>query len=141
MKIRRTSRILIEPPAAATGDIAFNLIIFFLICASVQPEKGIRLQVPSSETVKDKQQGKNVEIILTSSDVTVNGDIVPMENLKTAIEQALAGKTNDNDRVVILKTPDGNTPGQRWASVVATVKQAKGIITLQIEEERIEVVN
>jgi hypothetical protein len=49
MKIRRrSSNLLIEPPSSATGDIAFNLIIFFLVCASVQPDSGRHQALPRS---------------------------------------------------------------------------------------------
>ena len=49
MKERRTNKLLIEPPASATGDIAFNLIIFFLVCASVQPNSGRSQTIPRSD--------------------------------------------------------------------------------------------
>lgn len=142
MRIRRRNNLIVEPPPAATGDIAFNLIVFFLICASVQPEKGLRLQVPSSKTVKDqKSRPESTEIVLTSNTLTLNGESVKLSELTAAIEAKLRGKTSDNDRVVVLKTKDPNTPGERWAKVVAAVKGAKGIITLQLEETRIQVVN
>ena len=31
MKVRRKCKLLVEPPSSATGDIAFNLIVFFLV--------------------------------------------------------------------------------------------------------------
>ena len=61
MKIRRrSSNLLIEPPSSATGDIAFNLIIFFLVCASVQPDSGRHQTLPRSEETEQKQE-KNAE--------------------------------------------------------------------------------
>ena len=57
MKIRRrNSNLLIEPPSSATGDIAFNLIIFFLVCASVQPDSGRHQLLPRSEETEQKQE-------------------------------------------------------------------------------------
>ena len=61
MKIRRrSSNLLIEPPSSATGDIAFNLIIFFLVCASVQPDSGRHQTLPRSEETEqhDERQDK-----------------------------------------------------------------------------------
>jgi biopolymer transport protein ExbD len=142
MKFRRRNNLLIESPASATGDIAFNLIVFFLVCASVQPEEGIRLTVPSSETVKkNTPNSENIEIILETDRLLVNGEVVRLEDLRQIVEAKLEDKTNDNQRVVVLKSKDPNTPGYRWVSVVSAVKLAKGIITLQIEEEVTEVVN
>ena len=77
MKLRRQNRLLAEPPSSATGDIAFNLIVFFLVCASVQPDSGRPQTLPSSETIKDQQQkSKNIEVQLTRTAVLLNGDPV-----------------------------------------------------------------
>ena len=60
MKIRRrSSNLLVEPPSSATGDIAFNLIVFFLVCASVQPDSGRRQVLPRSEETEQKQEKDN----------------------------------------------------------------------------------
>ena len=40
MKLKR-GKMLVDPPDCASSDIAFTLIIFFLVCAAVQPETGI----------------------------------------------------------------------------------------------------
>ena len=53
MNIRRQNKLLVEPPALATGDIAFNLIVFFLVCASVQPDTGKIQEIPKAEPNKD----------------------------------------------------------------------------------------
>ena len=57
MRARRGRKFLVEPPASATGDIAFNLIVFFLVCASVQPDSGRHQTLPRSEEI-DQQQEK-----------------------------------------------------------------------------------
>ena len=48
MKLRR-NKLLAEPPAGASSDIAFILIVFFLVCASVQPEQGRPQEIPKTE--------------------------------------------------------------------------------------------
>ena len=50
MKVRRSTKLLVEPSAVTTGDIAFNLIVFFLVCASAAPDSGRRQNIPRSET-------------------------------------------------------------------------------------------
>lgn len=137
MRIRRRNNLLVEPPSSATGDIAFNLVVFFLVCASVQPEKGIRLTIPSSETVEDKsQQSKHVEILLTRQTVALDGSFIDVDQLLPALEAKLRGKTREEDRVVVVKSsPD--TPAHRWIRAVNAIKQARGVVTIQVEEERI----
>ncbi len=136
MRIARTTKLLVEPPSSATGDIAFNLIVFFLVCASVQPDRGRLQNLPASETAEDQQQQtENIEVQLTRTAVLVNGEAVPMPRFATRIKSLLAAKTSPAEKVVIVKSrPD--TPYHHWIDVTSTIDDAGGTITLQLEEER-----
>ena len=60
MKLKR-GKMLIDPPASASSDIAFILIIFFLVCAAVQPETGLAQVLPKTEEKKEqREQSKNI---------------------------------------------------------------------------------
>lgn len=127
---------MIEPPASATGDIAFNLIVFFLVCASVQPDTGRRQSIPSSETVEEEsKQTENIEVTLTRTAVLVNGDVTPTSRLLARMKALLAGKSQPSDKVVVVKS-EPDTPYSHWIFVTAVIEDAGGIVTLQIEEER-----
>src|SRR5436305_5341697 len=138
---RRENKLLIEPAAVATGDIAFNLIVFFLVCASTQPGSGRKQELPRSEQTKTEQKSNNIEIALTrtSKTVSVNGEPVKMEELPARLARLLSGKTRPEDKVVILKTkPD--VPYEHWIAVAALVQDQKASITIQREEEQTVVV-
>ena len=135
MRIARTTKLLVEPPSSATGDIAFNLIVFFLVCASVQPDSGRPQVLPASETADDKQQTENIEVQLTRTAVLVNGDTVPLARFEPYMKTLLAAKTSPDQKVVVVKSrPD--TPYHHWIRVTAGIEDAGGMITLQLEEER-----
>jgi biopolymer transport protein ExbD len=142
MRTRRgLSKLLVEPAAVATGDIAFNLIVFFLVCASSQPSTGRRQDLPSSEKSKQEQQNKSIEVSLTRSAtmVTVNGDPMKSVEFPARIVRLLSQKQRPEDRVVIVKsTPD--TPYQHWIDITSQIQDAGGSITIQREEQRTEVV-
>ena len=136
---RRESKLLVEPAAVATGDIAFNLIVFFLVCASTQPNSGRKQELPRSEQTKQQNEKKveNIELALTRSvtHVSVNGDQVRIEELPGKLTQLLAGKATPEDRVVIVKsTPE--TPYVHWIAVAAIVQDVGGSLTIQREEEQ-----
>ncbi len=136
MRIARTTKLLIEPPSSATGDIAFNLIVFFLVCASVQPDTGRKQTLPSSETVKEEsKQTENIEVSLTRTAVLVNGDVIPNNRLPAHMKTLLAGKSQPDEKVVVLKS-EPDTPYSHWIFVTSVVEDAGGIVTLQLEEER-----
>ena len=137
MKIsRRSSNLLVEPPSSATGDIAFNLIVFFLVCASVQPDSGRRQVLPRSEETEQKQEkDKNVEVVVKRQVALVNGDVVPAADFPARMAALLAGKPRPEDKVVVVKSDD-DVPYHFWMTVTSQIEDAGGIITLQIEEER-----
>jgi biopolymer transport protein ExbD len=136
--IRRAglSKLLVEPPTVATGDIAFNLVVFFLVCASVTPDTGRRLDIPNSESREDeKQQSQNIEVALTRTTAMINGDPVKEADFLPRLTRLLAEKRREEDRVVVVKSSK-DTSYQQWVKYTLAIEQAGGIITLQMEEEQ-----
>jgi biopolymer transport protein ExbD len=141
MKERRRRKLLVEPPASATGDIAFNLIIFFLVCASVQPDSGREQVLPRSEQQQQEQkQMDNIEVQLTRDRVFVNGSPMTIndfpENFQGALTRALENKTSQSDRVVVVKSKP-ETPYSYWITITEMIEQAGGVVTIQREEEQV----
>ena len=141
MKERRRRKLLVEPPASATGDIAFNLIIFFLVCASVQPDSGREQVLPRSEQQQQEQkQMDNIEVQLTRDRVFVNGSPMTIndfpKNFQGALTRALENKTSQSDRVVVVKSKP-ETPYSYWITITEMIEQAGGVVTIQREEEQV----
>lgn len=141
MRPRRNTNLLVEPPSCATGDIAFNLIVFFLVCASVAPDSGRKQMLPRSEETKQQQEkSENVEVSLTRSTVSVNGEPLKLEALLPKLQALFANKPRPEDRVVIVKSkPD--TPYHFWIEVTAVVEAVGGTVTIQREEEQTVIAN
>jgi len=135
MKERR-SKLLVEPPATATGDIAFNLIVFFLVCASVQPDSGRSQTIPrADESEQQQEQAEDTTVEIYRDRVTINGQHVLLPELRTRIREKLAGTQSEEERIVIVKSKS-DVSYQFWIRVTSAIEEAGGIITLQIEEER-----
>jgi len=140
MKERRRRKLLAEPPASATGDIAFNLIVFFLVCASVQPDSGREQILPRSEQQQEKEkQAENIKVQLTRDTVYLNGSLMRPSNFpgnfQAALGSALEKTTRQSDRVVVVKS-EPETPYSHWITVTELIEQAGGVVTIQREEEQ-----
>ena len=136
MRLRRTSKLLVDVPAVASGDIAFNLIVFFLVCASTQPDSGRSQILPKSEqTQQQQQQDEHITVELKRSILLLNGDPLKPDEVRSRVKAKLSGKTRPEDRVVIVKSAD-DVPYHHWIEVTSQIEDAGGIITLQLEEER-----
>ena len=135
---RALSKLLVEPAAVATGDIAFNLIVFFLVCASVQPDRGKKQDLPRSEQTKQaEQKNENIELALTSARAVaqLNGEPVKLPELPQRLRRLLESKLRPEDKVVVVKSkPD--VPYDHWITVTTLVQDLGASITIQREEER-----
>jgi len=135
MKLNR-GKMLVDPPACASSDIAFTLIIFFLVCAAVQPETGMSQALPKTESQTEKRdQSQNLEVSITPSSIVLNGSPLNLENFTKRIAAELKKKTREADRIVVVKSaPD--TPYPIWLGVSQAIDQAGGILTLELETEK-----
>jgi biopolymer transport protein ExbD len=136
MRFRRSTKLLVEPSSVTTGDIAFNLIVFFLVCASVQPDSGRQQSVPRSEQQeKEKAETEHIEVRLTRTTAAINGDVVRARDFVPRLRALLAGKTRPEDKIVVVRS-ERETPYRHWIAVTAMIEEAGGIITILREEER-----
>lgn len=135
MKLKR-GKMLIDPPACASSDIAFTLIIFFLVCAAVQPETGLSQLLPKTEEKSEKRdQSQNIEVSITPSSIVLNGNPLQLPEFSQGIAVALKAKTREADKIVVVKSAP-ETPYPIWIAVSQAIDQAGGIITLELETEK-----
>ena len=135
MKLHR-GKMLVDPPACASSDIAFTLIIFFLVCAAVQPETGMSQALPKTEEKSEKRdQSQNLEVSITPSSIILNGSPLKPDEFATRIAAALKAKTREADRIVVVKSAP-NTPYPLWLAVSQSIDAAGGILTLELESEK-----
>jgi biopolymer transport protein ExbD len=123
MKIRRRA-MAAGVPAVAMADIAFNLVLFFIMLAKTQDDKQIRWTPASSPTVQKAAITKVSLVVDADKKLYFNGRQIGISQLKDSVEYALrdapAGK-----RGVLLKIHD-QTPAQVFEPVVEAVSQAGG---------------
>jgi biopolymer transport protein ExbD len=118
----------------AAPDIAFILIVFFLVCASVQPDTGMPQVLPRTEEQPDPASpSQTLEVSITKGAVVLNGEMVAVHEVGPRVRALLRGARSEEDRIVVVKSSD-DTPFERWIDVTASIGSAGGTITLQLEE-------
>ena len=94
MKLKR-GKMLVDPPASASSDIAFILIIFFLVCAAVQPETGLAQILPKTEEqVEKREQSKNIEVSITPTSIVLDGSPLQLPEFTRRLTAALPPPTS-----------------------------------------------
>ena len=118
----------------AMGDIAFNLLIFFVILARSQDDS--HLQWSPAEARNLESAGHSLVSIVVDSDnrLYLNGDEIGVAQLSGRIE-SLLGNRPAGDRTVLLKIHN-ETLAQRFEPVIEAISQAGGELVHIVDERR-----
>ena len=91
-----------EIPAASLADIAFMLLIFFLVTTTMDVDSGLERRLPQwvpPEQIDEDQQIKerNVFVVLVNrnNDLLVEGEYANIENLRERAKEFMANPYND----------------------------------------------
>jgi biopolymer transport protein ExbD len=105
-KMQTRSRPSQEISAASMSDIAFLLLIFFLVTTIFAVEQGIPLILPGQQSTNVKVKRKDLLIVQAHANgaVVVDKEVVPLKQLKPLVERKLAEQPK---LVVVIEThPD-----------------------------------
>lgn len=133
MKFGRRSRVSEEIPSSSLSDIAFLLLVFFMVSTVFAIEEGLLLQLPSKEGVVKKISRKNIMVIAARSSgvVTVDEEPIPVHQIKARVEQAIM----DNPKVVIVVETDRDARYGLMVDVLDELKLAHATrISLKVRE-------
>ena len=117
------------------NDIAFILIVFFLVCASVEPEDGRSQIIPRSEKNEAQKDSQTIEVGLTPATVTIDGTPYHQDQFPGRIQQLIEQKKTESERVVVVKS-QADVPYNHWIAMTEIIEKAGGIVTLLLEEEQ-----
>jgi len=127
MKIARKKKSnLIMVPVASMGDIAFLLIIFFMLTSNFMKESDIKLeeaQAPDIEEMKDSQLSVSID---EEGKVYLQGAEISVKNLKFEVESYIADK---DDKTVMLKI-DKNLKQEQFGDVFLELSNSGAEIAL-----------
>jgi biopolymer transport protein ExbD len=108
---KRASRVSPEIPTASMADIAFLLIVFFLVTTTMNQDKGLSLHLPPVGETKEVKSKNILNVWINARDQVAffeNDQLtpVPFVEFKTQIESRL----RENDKLIIsLKAERGAT--------------------------------
>ena len=131
-----------DVPAMAMGDIAFLLLIFFIILARVTDDSQLRIN-KADGTELQKPQNKRVGIAIDTNRITyLNGVRINPDMISDALYQpdappgqrGLLGDLPPGQRTVLLKI-DKDTPASMFEPVIEAVSRAGGELHHVLEEK------
>ena len=133
MKIARR-RLTVEVPSMAMGDIAFNLLIFFVILAKAQDDSHLQWQPATTPKVESAGHARASIVIDTNNKLYLNGRELGISQLASGVEDLL-GNAPAGDRVVLLKVHK-EALALRFEPVIEAISEAGGDLVHVLEEKK-----
>ena len=128
--LKRKRAGLQEIPSASMADIAFLLLVFFLVTTTISMDKGIGLVLPAIGEEKEINP-KNITNVLVNAtgQVLLDEELVPLNQLRSRISSQLA----QNDKLIVSVKTHPQTRHQIYVDVLDQLKQA-GATRISIAE-------
>ena len=131
MKIQRKA-VRAEVPSTAMGDIAFNLLIFFVILARANDDSFLNWQPARAKNLEAAGYAKVSVLIDADSKLYLNGRQVGMAQLSGQIGELL-GDAPAGQRTVLLKI-HREAQALYFEPVIEAVSEAGGDLVHVLEE-------
>ena len=110
-----------EIPTSSMADIAFLLLIFFLVTTTIDMDKGLGMVLPAEGEELEINKKNILNCLINSTgNVLLGGEGVEIKNLSKTIRQKLA----ENDNLVISVKAHKASSYKDYVRVIDQLKQA-----------------
>lgn len=121
-----------DMPVDSFSDIAFLLIIFFILVTSLSQLTGLQTEMPAAEK-SEAQPDKTPTVALSGERLLFNDAPMTIEKLREQLGAlALSEKTGEG-KVVLLEAT-GKVQYQNYYQVMAAISSAGGVVGILQEE-------
>ncbi len=122
MDFEGRSRIHAHLDIAPLIDIVFLLLVFFMLTSTFLVPEAIELELPESNSAAMAETTPVIVALDASGRLALNGESVPLEHLRAAIEPLIDGNAN---AAITLKS-DARTEVQQLLRVMDEIRAAGG---------------
>ena len=123
-----------EIPVGSFSDIAFLLIIYFLVATTLIKVKSITADLPTGEKQTQAQIDKTPVVNLRGADIYFSDKKVTIENLNERLAALNLAEQPANKRVIMFESTS-NASYQAYFHVLAAISSNGGVVAL-VEEEK-----
>ena len=123
-----------DVPSVAMGDIAFNLLIFFVILARAQDDSHLQWQPAQATELQSSGSSKVSVLIDNNNKLHLNGRELGQSQLASEIEKLL-GDLPAGQRTVLLKVHKDAT-AMYYEPVIESISEAGGDLVHVLDEKK-----
>jgi biopolymer transport protein ExbD len=116
-------------PTDSFSDIAFLLIIYFLVATTLVKIKSVTADLPAGEKSAQAQAEKTPIINLRGSEMFFNDKRASMEELNDRLAALKLAELSPGKRVIMLESTKG-TPYENYFQALAAISANNGVVAL-----------
>ena len=111
-----------EIPTSSMADIAFLLLVFFLVTTTIDMDKGLGIVLPAKGQETEVSKKNITNILINAQDkVMVDKEVIEVGKVKSLIQQ----KIRENDKLIVSLKTSPQTSYDTYVQVVDQLKLAK----------------
>ncbi|MFQ5708363.1 MAG: ExbD/TolR family protein [bacterium] len=122
MLVEKKKTRLAEIPMASLADIAFLLLIFFLVTTTIDVDRGIGLTLPAKGQ-ETQIRSKNITNLLINAqgEILIDNELVAVHEINQIIRQKIA----ENPKLIVSVKTDVETKYNVYVQALDELKLAK----------------
>jgi len=124
MNIVRKNRAGSKVPASSMADIAFLLLVFFMVTTVLKLEEGLPISIPKAEAAQDIPRDKVMHIWISAAGETMMNDMLIGIN---DIEPMVVKRLMENPALIVAFNTDSDCPYRILADVMEQLKRANAV--------------
>jgi biopolymer transport protein ExbD len=139
MRVRRKQYKEAEVIIYSIIDIAFLLLIFFILTTTLAKTAGSKLTIPSGVSDPSRSEEKQITVNLKSSDIYFGerGDRLTLEEFRARLQAENFFARDPAKRIIVLDSTS-DVPYEVYFQVVTAIARAGGVVALVDRSEEAE---
>jgi biopolymer transport protein ExbD len=131
MKLERKEQAEGKIDVGSFSDIAFLLIIFFILTTTFVKIAGNKIEIPSGSSEESEVEQKQLSVTLSAESILYGegAKSISIDELRAALAKEKFETKEPDARMVVLET-GGEVLYERYFQVVMAIDDAGGVLTL-----------
>jgi biopolymer transport protein ExbD len=123
-----------EIPTSSFADIAFLLIIYFIVVTVLIKTQGLVTEMPTGQKVESADMEKVPIVNVADEQILFNDTRTSVQGLREKLTEMALPEKQPSDRVIMLEV-SGRQTYQLFYEVIAVIQKAGGVIAM-VEEAK-----
>ena len=124
MKFSRESKIENKVPTSSMADIAFLLLIFFMVTTIFKMEDGLQVTLPRAETAAKQKREQIIRVWIDAvGNISIQDRIVQVNQISDIMKNAMS----ENPLLIVAFNADQRTPNGIVNDVMEQLKEVNAV--------------